>query len=83
MWWANIKRSKIFLIILFDILLIGGLSSLIETRATESSLNSLNLPNIKGEFNVDYYFDYGWENSTLDQWNYTDSSEYEEFFFFK
>jgi len=61
-------------------LLISGVSTSIETREINSSLNPSNISNIQGEFNGDYYYDYGWENSTFDQWNYSDNSQYEEYF---
>ena len=77
---GNIKRSKIILIILFDILLVGGISSAINTSATYISSNSSNIPKSQGGFNGDYYFDYDWENSTLDQWNFTDDFQYDEYF---
>jgi len=61
-------------------MLMIGVTSSIEMGGSHILPNSSNIPNDQGNFNGDYYFDYSWENSTLDQWNLTDNSEYEDYF---
>ena len=81
MWWANIKGSRFFNIIIFDILLIVVLLSSIETQTIQGLFYSSKIPKIQGDFIGDYFYDYNWENTTLDQWDLTDDSQYEDYFF--